>query len=1027
VSTATSLVVWNQHLAAALLVPGRREEPLYFYVDEDVLTEASGLPRETALADFLAASRPFTFTGRPFGYAVRQARRWRGEGCHGAPPHLWALALTVLAVTSDPVGDTDSVYRVQNHLLDRAVDTTRPPGYAEDVPQLWTIFNEWLQVEGRDFGLPTARSHDRWVHQGWARSQALFRFRDRRLIEAFFAATGFPPGSRPTPALLLDAFEQWLRYRGAAGEHLLARLGGGVERAVAEDVLAEEAARWTGHPRSRSGTAPVSGLLTLDDWTDTLAAVVRDERLVGIEVDPGDGNRLVVDEATGFIPLSASATARELIEDGLSLEVAPGLVVRVDAARAYAFVDEPSLGLLLQVIGPVTALDCRLLVRLADVADVEAVLSSAGSPFERRPASIDGWAWIRVLGRLPASATLAQLGLGGLASAPRPGSRLRGGLRVAPNTYLCGGEPTLELRAPGLVVVGGTEHVARELEFRLSDLGLDPGTHTITIPDGQIVRFTSVSGVRSRAEGGAFGWPLASAGAGHRVSGPCRPNSSGLSGARVIDGRESPNPPMLRAGAGLEYLALDESGALMQFWPSPARWVAEAAVDPLQVDALQTVRSSMPARPRVLLSWSKRSGRIGSTEIPPDVELLPGSMRRLQRPDLVAEIFGRPWQWYGTEAPRLQAEMRARAMTWARNRKATGPEGLTLVPPKQRCDIRDGSFPNPYDDILSWLSEKESGGAGLDAFRDTWAWACDACGLTEMNYQWRRALAILGRLGHVEVDQARRRVAVAPATLLRLPVSNGLHVLCGARPITLIERIDDPDDPDERVAEASSALIVHRRTPFRDDQPAGPTAVLVEWDLACRGAVVEGLRLVGVEVETSSLLSLLPTLDEALSAATHFTASPARQVQVRVWSPYQRPEWRDRTTDVQPGLYRYCLGWRDVFGFRAGLNEPLIEIDRYLGIWADERARGRDPRLLHHSTSSRLLVDTDMPLPPLLARALTLRTGLPPWLVRDVRADERPSPTNYLVYDNVNAEIAQQAARTIGQSHVTTTAALEVP
>jgi hypothetical protein len=1027
VSTSADLVEWNKRLASALLVPGHSDEPLYVYVDEDVLAEASDLAPQDAVTSFLGACRPFVVGDRPFGYALRQAQRWQRSGAHDSPPHLWALALTVLAATSDPVGATDSVYRVQNSLLGRPEDTTPPPGYAEDVPDLWTIFNQWLAGAGRDFGLPTARPHPRWVRQGWARSQALFRFRDRQIVESFFAASGLVPGSHPDPSSMVDAFEEWLHYRGAAGDTLRARLRGDAERAVAADVLAQEAARWTGQPRSRALAGTLTGLLTVDDWTNALGMVVRSERLVGLEIDPGDGTRVSIDEAASFVELHPGASQREVLEDGTAITLSPGVTVSVGGAVAYAFADEPSLGLLLQVVGPVETPDCRLLVRQSQVANVETALISSGAVFSRSTAPTAGWSWLNVYDLPSGCASLAAIGLGGLAAPRRAAPRLSGGLRVAPSTYLSGGEPRLELPDPGEILLDGKQFQVASAGLDLAALGLNPGPHELVCADGQTLRFSSVAGIRPRAVSGGYAWPLTGTGAAKRVAGPCRADAEGLSGAHIPGAGEVLDTPMLRWGGDVEYLAAFESGALVQFWPTAARWVAQVGIAPLQADPLQTVRTSLDVRPRAFLSWSQRSGRVKSLEIPPEAQLPRGTMRRRERPDLVSEIFGRSWDWVAREEPQLQSKLRAQAMGWARGRTPSLTQGAQLTSPNRRLDLREAPTPNPYDDLLWWLSERESGSADLVAVRDTWAWACDACGFPTMSGQWRRALAILGQLGHVERDFARGRVAVAPGTLLRLPASNGLHALCGARPAALLERLDDPDDADNRVADAASALVVHRRIPTRDGRPAGPTAVLVEWDMTCREAVVRGLRVLGVEIEAGDAMALLPSLQEALEGGTQLSASPARQAQFRLWPPYEAPRWVERTTDEMPGLYQYRLGWRDAFAFRGGRDQPLIEVDRYIGLWADERFRGRGPRMLHHPLSNRLLIDAALPPPPLLARALALRTGLPPWKASGVRTDERRTPTDYVIYDNVNDEIARQAARVVGQEHVSTTAALEEP
>lgn len=1011
---------------------GQPGERFCLYVDRAVLREISGFQDDDAAKeDFCAAFNAAADPTRPWHRQLCAARRATLPSADDNWPAVAGLAMTVLAVTDQPLGAAHGVYPRQNELLGRPPEPAAPPGYTDDVPALWNAWNRWLLGPGARYGTPTARTHPHWTYQGWARSQALVRFRDRLIIEDFFVDCGLRVGHALEAAALLDHFLLWLRYRGARATDLLDRLDYEAARAVAEDVLRDESLRWTGSPRlTRSGHgAEVRGILTYDGWTRSLGvAAAIDDRLWGIEVDVGGGESCTPDQYTPYLRFVADVDDQRLLRDGEVRDVASDVRLRVGGEPGYVFQDNPELGLLAQVRGPSMVAGCRLLVRNADLSQVREALARAQITARDLTTTFEGWAWLEVKDRAPASLELAVLGLAPL-TPPRPAApAMVGGLQVGASLYLCGGEPDVRLPEPAVVLVdrvlvsGDTDMVP------LAPLALDPGAHQVTTGSSTL-NFRTQGRIRVAAERGPFGWRLVPSPAGLRVAGECSTDHRGLSGALVDDGmQEETHVPTLRMGTDLEYLAVCESGALLQVWPSPARWVAQAALDTSQIDVMQALRT-LPSRPVAFLTRSPRSGRVKAVAVPKSVELLPGHVRQQERPDLVAHVFiGSEWSWVGGEPPG-RSELFSRSLNWLRNQGNGRPSvrGHIIQTPGVRVDLRPDYLANPFDDVLRWLSERETGSASLVAFRDTWAWACGACGMPRLAWSWRSALHRLGLLGHLEHDFARQRAAVAAAALVQLPTANGLHVLCGSRPGALLERLDDPDDPDPMVGEAASSLTLHRRTPMRDGAPAGPTVVFVEWDQACRDEVAAGLTALGASLGGAPVLSVVSSLDDELGRAIELTFAPGRVVDGQTWPARGGPEWRPRHADSAPGLYRYPLSWGDVFGWRAAADGPLKRVDRYVGAWADERLHGRKSRVARQILTNRLLVDVETPLPPLLARGLVLRSGLPPWRARDVVTDDRKAPTEYLVYENVSETAALAAAAAVGQSLSSTLFDLQEP
>jgi hypothetical protein len=184
---------WNAVLFEEVRTRASLSQRLYLYVDRDLLSRISGLVPAAAVDDFASAFRAATGAA-PFRRAAEHAIRWRVRGYPGDPAFVAHLAMTVLAVTEEPVGARHGIYARQNLLLGLPAVAVEPPGYGDDVPKLWSVWNSWLDVPGAMPGRSTARTHPHWTLQGWARSQALVRFTDRLRIEDF-SRTSIPAAS----------------------------------------------------------------------------------------------------------------------------------------------------------------------------------------------------------------------------------------------------------------------------------------------------------------------------------------------------------------------------------------------------------------------------------------------------------------------------------------------------------------------------------------------------------------------------------------------------------------------------------------------------------------------------------------------------------------------------------------------------------------------------------------------------------------------------------------------------------------
>jgi hypothetical protein len=125
------------------------------------------------------------------------------------------------------------------------------------------------------------------------------------------------------------------------------------------------------------------------------------------------------------------------------------------------------------------------------------------------------------------------------------------------------------------------------------------------------------------------------------------------------------------------------------------------------------------------------------------------------------------------------------------------------------------------------------------------------------------------------------------------------------------------------------------------------------------------------------LLEHLPRLDAYLQTVQVWTAPPSRAI-----SRWDGGQWRRVNSDDAPNLYRYetrigrRFGWRDP-------NGVLYEVDERVGCFLAVKygtadMANTDTALVWTGPEMSLRVPRSMKLPPLVARALVLRTGLLP-------------------------------------------------
>ncbi|MFI5845608.1 hypothetical protein ACIA8K_38480 [Catenuloplanes sp. NPDC051500] len=1002
---------WNSRLFEDVIDRGDPNRGLYLYVDRDLLAKLSGLSPEQAVEDFCRAFQ-VGIGDFPFRRGAESATTWRRRGFPGNPPFVSDLAMTVLAVTEDPIGK--GVYARQNALLGLPPLKIGPNGYDIHVPEMWRAWNRWLDGPGSVHGRPTAESHSKWSLQGWSRSQALIRSHDRLQIEGYLASHGAS----------FEAFCTWLVLH---HPRFLDRFREEPALAILRAVFEEEAVRLMKvGPRSRSRPCAShrQGLLSFDEFTGTFAGVVMvDSGWVGREVDCGSGRRVLIEDHESLVEVRTAIAELVLLAEGVQHQLADDLVLRFGGESLYVMREDARADAMLQVRSVIHPITADLLVRPDQVLRITGVLKAAGISAKQSPAGFGNWVWFRTVALSPDQpAVLEQLNLGRAVGGERT-SFFHGGQQVRNGLYLVGGEPDIYFSGDEPVTevaIAGERYPVSvdDQRLALSELALPPGRYQIESPCGALLVRTE-DFVQHLPVCSDIFRPVMRLPHGYAVKSAERRSSAGTSLAGAsLEGIDTREPLVISKRPGTELLLITESGEVSEVNPALPHWLADTGLRPNAVDVLAAIRGTTSPIACVLVR-SRTTERVQAIAVPADAPRFDGKVKCHLRPDLVGSLVTgfRSWSWVGQRHPRINKIM-SEVMS-SPTRVAPAPPRFNPAPEIARTTVAGRLIAeNPYDDVLTWLSEREHGSAPVGAFAETWAWLCRRYQLPNLAYYWRRTLKTLEDLGHIERHYDTATIGVAPAVLVALPASSGLYLFAGARPQRLLERLDNPDDDDPVVSEAASNWQLHRRTPVdAQGRPSGPQALYLEWDPAFRDIVRGGLRALGVTMHglvADALLTMQPAISDLDSVGTRLTMSPGTEIHQR--SPtVLGHEWRRASDDTRPGFYSYKLRIGRMFAFRAETGTPLVKVEFSVGEWLLRAIEGRTDLLYaDESMRRRLAVPENAPLPRTLARALVMRTGLPPRT-----SSIGPSPTNYQIYENVDSTTTGIVAQLLNQKPVT--------
>ena len=990
------------------------DRPLYLYVDSEVLSELSGLHPDDAQKSYSKAFVDHYCVDDPietFRNAVKEAIAWIPSGAPSEfPPYITLLAFAVLAVTDKPIGP--GVYRLQNHLLGLESEPIAPKGY-EQMPEVWRRWNEWLAGEGSNFGKPSARSSSNrnFRYQGFARSQGFIRRSDRELIIDFFVHKELQPGSRIDTRVLNEAFRNWLIRIGAQGVVLYKKIY--ADEATSEifgEILTNELEQWnpTAHD---DGPKSVPSVLVFDPEVARWSLVSRSvSDLVGKRIKT-DSDSFVV-EATDPVIVFKTFDHSELpnlFEKGFEAEIGPELITRFRPLKWVLLAEDSKFEGWAQSRKPQLGAPLRLLVRSDLESEVRTTFRAygVGNIVFRPVVGANKWLFsedIRVETRRPLTGDKLPFDL---EIDPPLNLQLIGGFKVGGSAvprYLTSGPPSLELPASLStdLTVNGTS-VPLELvddgKVDLRRLCLGEGIHEIALGDTKLSFYLLDSNHDFpcvTAKGRSIEY--------EEVSG----NSFFLYGspkdkAKVIGGLLPIVDDHYKFRVKAKFFphrlfVLTKDGHFFELEKKQklSKWAASLNVIEDIIDWKKILRTRPSAEYLLIKNYHTRDvvihlRPVGATELDEQKsEVSPLRCRAAESE--INMVLDCKWRIEGSTDNSAESNVRERLKRieriWNRIPAKSFLSGADFPDCSPETIPDDGLI----DFLHLWVSESEGGKVRFEDFQLTWNY------LDGFNKQarWESAAEALSQLGHVEVNYSENRdIRVLPAVANRVPYDSGTAILTGSRPKNLLEILfDRRDAPTAESKKALGYLRVEIKPQPSLEASSGGNIVLLHWDPRHDEIVVKGLADMGISVRESigremlSMIQPISSLDRAFKVLSIPPSRKFSRFEAIRKDCSSNDVWVSHLTDQRPGIYRYELerGYPEIVVHMPGGKLLKCDISWarhiYCGFFEslaiDVKKPTRFPTIKFVHDESALVVDRNAPLPPILANALVVDSGILP-------------------------------------------------
>lgn len=267
-------------------------------------------------------------------------------------------------------------------------------------------------------------------------------------------------------------------------------------------------------------------------------------------------------------------------------------------------------------------------------------------------------------------------------------------------------------------------------------------------------------------------------------------------------------------------------------------------------------------------------------------------------------------------------------------------------------------------------------------------------------------LRAFASLGHCEVvsDSDGLRIVIAPSSLVRLPTSASIAVLCGSRSPETIDVV--------RTAAAKFQVAVETMAHPGDLSPLLPQRVVLR---AQAGSSLSDFAMslgiaVAVTPPAHALVCMSATLDH-IAASLEWRTAPELQWPSADFDPEHNRFTRPRDGRLPFRLTRYLDPVKNIFRYYMWNSEECAAIDPDWGRYLALQKSGFGV-LYFDSTKHFLTMPKSLPLPRLLARAVVLCSGSSP---RTLMRSSGREATDFAVYELVPSSIAEMVAAKVGQ------------
>jgi hypothetical protein len=1018
---------WTEGIFKAIVATGRPGKPLFLYLDSEILGEISNLSPVDAQKAFAKSFLKHYSKGEcdtPFENAVLEALNWPktpGFKKSSCPQIIPLLALCVIAVTDKSPSPGQSVYYLLNSLLGQEVEIGKPNGY-EFMPEIWEIWNKWLKNSGAKYGKSTARVIDHYALQGYARSQGFIRRRERIFITDFFSDSGILPGTELQQEYLISLFETWLRGQGKREFALYEKIfesGELTTRVIFSEILANELENWDGLTQTEAGGDSLVGYLAKDSFGTNWEVICGvQKKVIGIPIDLGDGPK-VVDESWPLIYVTQIDPRKigEILKKGTTYKLNEKLSLKAGGRNYYLFVNGKfTYSGFVEERNPKLFTKYKLLVESSLIVQMRESLDAYEATYTEPELQQDiGYYEISELVFAKRRIATDSKVKFKFPIDPPPKITLVGGLQIGKNQYESNYPPKVQLPFDNnfvLKIDGNQIDFAHDQDY--IDLGkfkLKLGSHEIQFGDSSIVFFlveskkikpsSSSKGIALKNISGAIkigSLKRTRVSDKYRIRGALFPENS----IPVQDGfikfpYEYSNVFLLQDDEILLRQINVQTGT--RFPGSNWRYILNIAESRLELTLLENAFSGdgylifkdATSRKCTLL-------RVHGRKDPenPSPRYIPISSNKAIESILLSE-------WVFLDADfRVQESVLKTKLQKIRLTAPMTPmiSSSELFKKFKSIDVARVEY-GPLDFLLEWISEQEDSTVSFEEFEAAW----DTLEVTGYHRNWRETANYLEQLGHLEVDDAIKKICAHPAVVNIIQGEGDYGILVGARPFRMQEILaGNAPELIENAIEFENHIhyqLRYQPKDFRDlgNPTMGPAVALIRTSDFFGENSRKLLMDLGIETSFNvgkRTLIHCPTVSEVAYIGQEYDLSLSNRFEqfsgFRETPEGFREVWTLAKSDKEAGIYRYIRdNSNKILAVRFRIGEQLHEIDRqwaryiyfaHFELFPKSTNSGRNstqfPSILEVPEDKLFFVPNIIRLPKIVSQGLILQTGLPP-------------------------------------------------